>query len=634
LPARDWYIAWLDSETEAFNPVAHAVIDVPQASVSLSEEEGVDAVTVTVKRDALPSAGYASRSWAMLSWEGPDNVVHPMCRMRLAKRPLGQTDAVTDLTFLALPSDFVARRSVVLAAMKTLPVFDPVLVDPDKRDDPKEILDGHQRIAHFDRVTQAFTTPSILGVGAPFRTFGPQHLVGWPDGGGVAVRQTETPLAGVRIILTSEWLQRFDGPLDATNAIKGLFPSGFIETLSGEEIERAWFKPGASVNGVSGYTVIKSKLIQVSTPAASPKKMGPVRGMKARYNYVDDPDLLNPRGMGLPVQYYDLELSLHYGVSQKRVERVEILVLNAGAAAEDGEIRTLELKTQDVSLDDITPQFVGPLYYPAGAIVLSGSTPWICLVGHLSKDNFSADLSTIVGGVQVPQWDRLDNDQSPIGGADRDTYYQTARGEQTIRSAVLKAMRLLAEASRCVEVEFSVPLQFAWDMSTTWRVRLELDDTLIPGGWCEGKVTRFEISDPSRADFARAIITIKCAAGSGQAPSAGTGGGVAYTAEPWDIVELAAWGGQQPQPYPQPGGAAVVINDRAAQLAYIQANDYQRGVAGRNDRTANDPKNLLKQVTTNIVLSLVDLSPRPDMTNVIFIPTSGWSGPRQIQLPE
>lgn len=634
LAARDWFFAWLANETEVFDPVAHKVIDVPQAAIDIVEEEGKDAVLVSIKRDALPSDSYLGMEWAILSFETADGVVHPVARMKMAKRPLGQTDAVAELTFTTLPSDFLPRRTAGLAPLKVLPAYDPVAIEDSKLDDPVEILDGHQRVAHFDRVSQAFSTPNILGVGLPKKTFTMSDLIGWADGGGITVRQTRTPLRGVRLILSAEWLQRFDGYLDATAAIKGLFASELVETLTGDEFERSWFKAGASVNGASGYTVIKSKIREVSVPAGSPKRMGPVRGQKARYNYVDDPDFLNPRGMGLPVRYYDPELGVSYVVSQKRAETVEILILNDGPGAEEGEIRDLEIKLQDVALDRITPQFIGLAQYFVGDVVKNGANSWRCLANHLSKANFSADQYRIEGGILVPQWEPLANDNSPIGGPNRDTYFLTARGELTVQSGVLRAMRLIAESQRCVEVEFHVPFEDVVGMSTAWQAELIVDDDLIPGGWCQGKVVRFHVSDPDRASFAKASITIECCTGGGEAPAAGTGPVVNYSGQPWDAVALDSWAGQNPVPYPEPGGSARLINGPADQLIYVQANDYQRGVPGRDDRTANDPKTLLRQVPTEIVLDLVDLAPRPDMTNAIVVNASGWSGPRQIDLPE
>lgn len=633
MAARDWYLAWLSSETEAFDPIAHKVIDVPQSSISIVEEEGKDATIVTIKRDALASGSYAGKAWAMLSFETPDGTLHPVARMKLAKRPLGQNDQVAELTFTTLPSDFVARRTAGLAPLKVLPEFDPVLVEPSKLDDPVEILDGHQRVAHFDRVTQVFSTPSILGIGLPRRTFTMSDLVGWADGGGVTVRQTKTPLKGVRLILSAEWLQRFDGDLDATAAIKGLFPSTFVETLTGDEFERSWFKAGSAVNGASGYTVLKSKVKEVGVPAGSPKKMGPVRGMKARYNYVDDPDLLNPRGMGLPIRYFDVELTIAYAVNQKRAESVEILILNTGPGAEEGEIRTLELKCQDVANDSTTPNFIGLNAYVAGDVVKVGASPWVSLTNHVSLANFTADRYRIEGGILVPQWAPLLNDASPIGGPNRDTYFTTGRGTQTVISGVLRGMRLIAESQRCVEIDIVAPFEDVVGMSTAYIAEVQVDDDLVPGGWAEGKVTRFEVSDPDRSSYAQAKITFECCTGAGVAPVASTGPVVNYSGEPWDAVALDAWFGQLPEPYPDPGGSAQLINGRADQLAYIQANDYQKGVAGRNDRTANDPKTLLRQVPTEVILNLVDLAPRPDMTNLIYVGASGWSGPLQIQLP-
>lgn len=48
MSARDWYVAWIASETEAWDPVAHKRRDVDWRTISLTEAEGSDSTTVSI----------------------------------------------------------------------------------------------------------------------------------------------------------------------------------------------------------------------------------------------------------------------------------------------------------------------------------------------------------------------------------------------------------------------------------------------------------------------------------------------------------------------------------------------------------------------------------------------------------
>lgn len=626
---RDWAFAWLATEDEVFDPVAHRRDDIGIASVDFDDTEEADAHPLTIRTHARASSQFTGRRWGLLSFVAPGGALVPVMRVKVRRRPLGQADGEATITFDALPSDWRERRDAVLATRKALPNFDPVLVSPDRLNDPVEILDGQPVVGHYDRVTGAYTLPHLLGVGLPVRSF--EDVLNW-DEGGVTVEQNGTPLRGVRLLLTAEFLQRFEGELDATGVIQSLFPGGQVATLTGEDFERNWFKAGSAVNGNSGWTFTRTKLTGVPVPAGMPKKVGPVHGSRQTFNYVDDPNLTNPAGMSLDVSYYDVEVVVAYSAAQKRVEQVEILLLNGGQDAEDGEIKEVTLKCEDVTLDSTTLQWA-PGFYPEGAIRRVGTRNWQCQRPHVTKTIFSADIYDIVGGIVVANWLPMANDASPLGGSDRSTYFHTARGFLTIKAAILKGVKLLILSSRCVTISWSVPFEDVLDMSTAWAAELTLPEDIIPGGYAIGKVTTFAVSDPSVTEYAKATITISCCPGGGFATPPGELGGLSWTVEPWDLVAIDGYGDQMPEEFPNIGGQAYVVNSVADQLGYVQANDYNPG-AGRNDRETTNPLRLLNQIQTSIKFALTQLSGRDDMVHRIVLPISAWSGPRQLDLPE
>ena len=480
-----------------------------------------------IVRPSDPSATLRGRKWALFSFEHPDGTLYPVARMKRRPRVQGSRDGESTITFDAgLLSNWKDLRDQGLAALKRLIGFHPVFVSPRRHNDPMEILDGHRRIGHFNRVTGAYTTPELLGEGLPMRTFRPDDWIGWSNGGGINVSEAGQALRGVQVTCTASWMQLLQGMLDLSAAIRPLFPelnvgpasdpkslfggydpsvviaSGRVATLTPDEFERGFPQAGASIAGGSGYTVVKSVVTKVDpkrfAEGPQPKSVGSVHGTKGKHVYVrkegePKPDPADAYAVNLDVTYYDVELVLAYVAQQKREETVSFLVLNATCSDPDAPIKTLDMRTEDPSIDQTTVPWLPRTHYVPADVRRVGWNCWLCAKEHVS--------ASFAGDVQAGRWTlalalALAN-QSYTGGAGGRTFWHLPSGINALFTVVLKATKMLALAQRRNPYEFSVPFEdiVADGFSTAWKARIEADNLDLPGGRAEGKVVSLTVRD-------------------------------------------------------------------------------------------------------------------------------------------
>lgn len=645
---RQFHFAWLDAEGTPFDPVAHARQDLPIKSVKVREEENLLAHTVTIVTRSMVVDGLRGRLWGILSYRTPDGVLHPLARGKRRPAPAVQRSGELSVEFTVLPSAWEDIQDTALAPLKVAPYWTDLLVPFERRSDPKEILDGRRRIGHFDRVTHAYTLPELLGLGLPVKRLTARELVGWKDGGGVKVRRTTQPLAGVDSEVVFEWTQSDNGFVELTAALREAFPggnvgdrtaslgpgsdkkipAGVIATCTGESFENSFPSQGSGVGGASGYTILQSALRKVKAPEGAAAKSGKVNGQKAKYDYTSDADLVKPLGMMLDIDFYEAELALGYELRQKRHERFTWFTPSAGVAYEDGKVEKISAKGQDPTIDRDTLPYLPNENVDAGERRRVGQNVWQAKRTHLTRGPFTQDLYDAAG---AEQWTLQVGNAAPAGTINASTFLTTDAGQVVLAVVTNKAIKRIALSKRGNEVSFIVPLDLWPDVSTTWLVDLDLGsfgEDYFEGGRCQGKVISVDIEKASTQDYAKVNVTIACCDGTGAA-SPSPAEGINPSGEIWDGVSLSP---SRNLPYPAtPVPAAVVYAENAAwdQVAAVQAGDFT-GVAPRNDRTANDPKHILTNVKTKVTLAATPISGQPALTLDVSLTATAWQGPKQI----
>ena len=67
----------------------------------------------------------------------------PLFFGRLVGIPTNILQEVVTLQFVAKPIDFLSQKQALAETLKVRPYWDPVFIDPDKRDDVETIMEGY-----------------------------------------------------------------------------------------------------------------------------------------------------------------------------------------------------------------------------------------------------------------------------------------------------------------------------------------------------------------------------------------------------------------------------------------------------------------------------------------------------------
>ena len=636
----DFFIA-LNDESHIFDPLTDCRFDleIERAEVSADSEDEF----VTVKIDTKPHVGGlykpGQKLWAFVSYLHENGTTYLLAKAKIDGFPLSADSESHTLVFKCAPSDWEAMQLAVLQPTKAEPHWDDVLVDPESRDDPTEILDGQSRVIAFHPATHACELHDIFGHGLDVIDFGLE----WFDDS-LSAEISGPALSEVEVSVTATWKQILSGTLLASGAVTDAF-DGTPSTLTPDDFENRWPRVGDGVENQNGYSVIGSSLKR-TYPAGSPAKAGPFSGSSDNYQYITDAQLTakEARGVELDIAYYDHDLSLSWTAEQTRRETI-ILLLTSGvqdSSLGKGGKQKLALDCQDVTVDDLTTAWMPFTYYPVNALVKQGSVNWRRVHAGVSAASWGEDFSYLDTSTFPPtfrqNWERQSGDQSPIGGIEKDRYFPTTRGHKTLMAAAMKGRAMLADSMRNVEVTFEVPLEDAIEkglwLGKVARISIPEGRLAIEGDHVQGKVTAYRMVVSAGEDDHVCSVTIKCALGSGKDTSAPAGTYTAsLTGESWDVVAIPSVAALQPAPMPTGGIIrARVENLLSNQIAYVQANDYNPA-AGRSDANATDPSKLLSDVPTILSFDLAPLAADDELSLEASITCPiPFEGPRQIDL--
>jgi len=636
----DTYFAWVDDEEVEFDPVTHKRRDEEFETASLKcTEDGFALLRLTVKPPEGGMLKPSRKLWGLFSYEKADGSLVLLARGRVDAFPLGGDPEESEITLKCAPTDWEAMQDAALQATKTGPHWAAVLVAPENRDDPVEILDGLSAVIDFHPATHAVALHDIFGTGLPLWDIG----LRWYDDS-LEAEPIEPPISAVEIELSAQWTQRLSGVLNAASAISSAFGGG-ISTLTPEDFLNRWPQEGDGISEQSGYYV-RTSSIERAYPAGQPTEAGPFHGSSDVYNYITDSNLTAPipREVMFERAWFDASLTIGWSAEQKRHERLTIRLTSGiqGGSLGDGGVRRIQLECQDVTVDDVTPEWQPLTYYAVGDLARLGGRVYKRMIAGTSKATVGEDFTQWDMGTFPPTllqvWEAQAEDQSPLGSPTRGAFLTTARGQSAVFAAVLRGRAILAEAMRAPRITFEVPVDDAITagISLGMRARIEVPENrlAIEGDTVVGKVGEFELFFSAADDYCR--VTIRPAMGSGKGTAVPSGSSyVSPTGEAWDRIALPSLSSITPRAM-RTGGIirCRVTNGVADQIAYIEARDYDPG-AGRADPQETDPARLLGDVPTGIEFDLQPIETDDEMLLEAYVEaTIPFEGPRQIDLGE
>lgn len=221
------------------------------------------------------------------------------------------------------------------------------------------------------------------------------------------------------------------------------------------------------------------------------------------------------------------------------------------------------------------------------------------------------------------------------------SFFISERGRQTIIHAIEIAKAHLAGSSRCIEIEFEVPLLSAVDITLNDSVHIKSDK--IPGGEVTGKVTEYNFSITPSGAIARIRLGVAAGAKENSIDLLPKDEGYAqedYCAENNQTcfmipsgIRFKAYHNQTPKEgILNPDGLRLhdfikrvdVKGDAESQCRYL----YENGYPARENTLG-----CLSEIPTVIDVELLDLRTKDRLEHHIHLDGLGiWSAPRQIDL--
>ncbi len=260
-----FYVCWVDATDTTFGP-QHLVNDFLWSRAAIDHRENSKPVLAFDMPN--PKEGLLNpqrKQWLWFSWKdvqgtsGPPGTVYPLFFGHvdgLLKQINGEK---VRLKVQAEAIDAVSQLQQVAEGLKVRPFYDPLWLDPSKRDDPAAILEGYSKSYHYDRIavagsvsvsdwidgedgTEEFTADEV-----PYRN------LTWDRG--------QPPLTSVRIETGVTWTQTDTGIVDFGTHRYASYYGG---------IKQEWPAPGSQLGGgwsVNSAVAVDENLVELATLA-------------------------------------------------------------------------------------------------------------------------------------------------------------------------------------------------------------------------------------------------------------------------------------------------------------------------------------------------------------------------------
>jgi hypothetical protein len=450
MPAGMPYFAWIDPGETVFGP-EHMRWDESVFSFTLKQDEGDPAsLTVVVRRprndagDAIGLLGPGRKIWAWFALDcGPDLI---RFRGRLVGVPTSIFEELVTLEFVARPMDLVAQKAALADALRVLPYYDEVVIDPTRRTDPEVVLEGYSKIWHYDRETHVLTVSDEIT--------GEDGLVefdGASEGGkvlydGLSLNLTSGPLARVDVSAEYTWTQSAQGTVDLTNYLCRNWPDSGPNYITSYSLTADnWPKAGAGIG--DGWVVAAAS---ADTPYSLQVKTR-ISGSKLT---VTNPDTTWFGTSSYTTTFEDTQSYVDAPIGIGFSELVTSDVINVG-------------KNNSYSRSYSATGAFLPLNFTTVTLVAAYTANRQCTevvtfslyadVQHVLTDPVDGE-ALLVNDVKSVNLSEAIGDYVPIGDPRRRSYIATERGNRSLEHLIALARAHLLQRARVVEIAFAPKL--------------------------------------------------------------------------------------------------------------------------------------------------------------------------------
>lgn len=479
-----FYFALVDSDETTFTSEHHRYDEYVFAFERILKEGAIPTLSVTMKNPgALLAPG--RKLWAWLAWND-GSTVRPLFFGRIVGIPSDLQAETIVVQFVARPLDFVSRKATAASALKVLPFYDPVCVDPNFRDDPDTVLEGYSSLWCHDPVTHAVTAEDLIVGSAGTKTFA---------AGEVFYDSLKTTISGqpkraVTLNGTVGWTQQ--------DANSFAVDTPVLTTYDGGQSVDAWPKPGTSIG--QGWTVDQATAGDAYAVADVPNAEGSFHfeDKSPRHNNGDtinfDVRWSRPifKGNAFPVDVTSTSQVRVGDPDSGQAGSINVNISTTWAAV--SKIAT-SLSVRYEAKRDRSETLTITMQADLQPVLVEDDEPVEPEVINVSGADVGSPIDTVI----------------PIGEVSRRAYFPTARGRQTVEHYLCRMRARLVSTARPFGATFDTPF------ATTEPLRLTQNGYMshrrLPGGEAIGKITETHLRADGSSGVMSGSVTLACAVG-------------------------------------------------------------------------------------------------------------------------
>lgn len=305
----------------------------------------------------------------------------------------------------------------------------------------------------------------------------------------IRISLTREPYKRVNITLSVHWIQYLSGFIDLYPLIASKFRNGIICSFTniGDKLRAL----GKRLINLRGYNVLKCK-IQGIEPI---KTVSAIPLLKVSREFTVEKDG-NRTIARFKKFYFSGELLVGWNRQRKREENVNISVVNTKVTNDKD--KNIHLRLNAIQLPKKYPQWCIFTFYKKDDRVIFNKSILECKKDHFATSEFDNTKWQNVG--KVP--DALANDSGR-------SFFETARGKNSIKYALQNAIALLNYSARHLEITFCVDGERFVDININDQITLTNQKTFTEK-IC-GKVIKTTFSATAKGRIMK--ITIGCSLG-------------------------------------------------------------------------------------------------------------------------
>ncbi|MDR0677205.1 MAG: hypothetical protein LBF57_00820 [Holosporaceae bacterium] len=407
---------------------------------------------------------------------------------RLIAFPIGIENSVTELEFIAEPSDHSKKLSEFSGACfkqyqaidkhqeeKHQIIFDDLFFSSDDFKNPTVFLEGDSKIFFWNMRNGSLSLSDINRGEKNFDIIGDEILKD-----SVKVRIAREPYKKINLKISASWIQHEYGVVDLFPMIAEKFDYRLVNSFTNI---RTGIEKLCNFSEKSGYRLVHCSVNEINPNTFS--QIYPLTSPEIKRS--------SDKKVFLKRFYFNGKLVIGWTYKQKRTEIVNVNVLNNSSS--HGREKNLYLRLRAIQLPKQYPLWNHFTYYSYGDLVRYRDKIFECNSSHVSSIDFDSK-----------EWKEFKKIPDALPDETASSFFATQRGKNAIKYALQKAISLVNYSSRYIEIDFCVEAKKF--ISVTLNDQITIRNNGFANGYIVGKVIKIRFT--ATADQKIIKFTIGC----------------------------------------------------------------------------------------------------------------------------